>query len=126
MALWRLASRLSVKLKEKSGEGGRRSYTLLDGEILLVVNTMVRLSGLQFDKGQGWTGRTRAARTQGVEGIGGEGVFTSAGRHTTRCWRALTDAQIGWLRRRVLHRAWVRFGRLWGVQIAKFRALRAP
>ena len=24
-----------LKLKEKSGEGGRRSYTLLDGEILL-------------------------------------------------------------------------------------------
>ena len=42
-----------LKLKEKSGEGGRRSYTLLDGEILLVVNTMVRLSGLQFDKGKG-------------------------------------------------------------------------
>ena len=28
-----------LKLKEKSGEGGRRSYTLLDAEVLLVVNT---------------------------------------------------------------------------------------
>ena len=42
-----------LKLKEKNGEGGRRSYTLLDAEVLLVVNHMVRLSGLQFDAGKG-------------------------------------------------------------------------
>jgi hypothetical protein len=42
-----------LKLKEKNGEGGRRSYTLLDAEVLLVVNHMVRLSGLKFEDGKG-------------------------------------------------------------------------
>lgn len=42
-----------LKLKEKNGEGGRRSYTLLDAEVLLVVNHIVRLNGVQFDAAKG-------------------------------------------------------------------------
>ena len=42
-----------LKLKEKNGEGGRRSYTLLDAEVHLVVNHTVRLSGLRFDPAKG-------------------------------------------------------------------------
>ena len=42
-----------LKLEEKNGEGGRRSYTLLDAEVLLVVNHTVRLSGLRFDPAKG-------------------------------------------------------------------------
>lgn len=42
-----------LKLESKSCEGGLRSYTLLDAEVLLVVNHLVRLSGLQFAASKG-------------------------------------------------------------------------
>jgi hypothetical protein len=42
-----------LKLEKKDLEGGMRSYTLLDAEVLLVVNHMVRLSGLQFSSYKG-------------------------------------------------------------------------
>jgi len=42
-----------LKLENQDCEGGLRSYTLLDAEVLLVVNHMVRISGLQFSPGKG-------------------------------------------------------------------------
>ena len=43
-----------LKLNDASCEGGFRSYTLLDAEVLLVVNHMeVRIAGLQFSAGKG-------------------------------------------------------------------------
>ena len=42
-----------LKLENKDLEGGMRSYTLLDAEVTLVVNHMVRLTGLQFSAFKG-------------------------------------------------------------------------
>ena len=42
-----------LKLVQKECEGGLRSYSLLDAEVTLVVNHMVRLSGLKFSHGKG-------------------------------------------------------------------------
>jgi hypothetical protein len=43
-----------------------RSYTLLDGEVLLIVNHTVRLSGLQFAAGKGGAAK-RELRSMGSE-----------------------------------------------------------
>ena len=42
-----------LKLEKSDCEGGLRSYSLLDAEVLLVVNHMVRLAGLQLSDGKG-------------------------------------------------------------------------
>ena len=42
-----------LKLEKSDCEGGLRSYSLLDAEVLLVVNHMVRLSGLRCSDGKG-------------------------------------------------------------------------
>lgn len=55
-------------LKERNGEGGRRSYTMLDEEVLVVVNTMVRLGGLKFDHAKGGPAE-RTLRTPPVKGV---------------------------------------------------------
>ena len=42
-----------LKLEKKVEEGRLRAYSVLDAEILLVVNHMVRLGGLRFADGPG-------------------------------------------------------------------------
>ena len=42
-----------LKLEQRDCEGGLRSYSVLDREFFLVVNTMVRLEGLKFADGKG-------------------------------------------------------------------------
>ena len=42
-----------LKLEKKDCEGGLRAYSLLDAEVHIVVNHMVRLSGLAFAEGKG-------------------------------------------------------------------------
>ena len=42
-----------LKLEKKDCEGGLRAYSLLDAEIILVVNHTIRLAGLQFANGKG-------------------------------------------------------------------------
>ena len=59
------------KLESKRVEGDLRSYSLLDAEVLLVVNTMVRLGGLRFDDGKGGpSGRVTKSMAKVAEGRG--------------------------------------------------------
>ena len=61
-----------LKLENKDLEGDMRSYTLLDAEVTLVVNHMVRLTGLQFSafKGgpQSWELRGVLQAPKGAQG----------------------------------------------------------
>ena len=50
---WLVVKAQWLKLEKKECEGGLRAYSLLDGEVLLVVNHTVRLGGLQFAQGKG-------------------------------------------------------------------------
>ena len=50
---WLVVKAKWLKLEKKDCEGGLRSYSLLDAEVLIVVNHMVRLYGLAFAEGKG-------------------------------------------------------------------------
>ena len=50
---WIIVKAKWLKLEKKDCEGGLRAYSLLDSEVLLVVNHTVRLSGLAFADGKG-------------------------------------------------------------------------
>jgi hypothetical protein len=50
---WLIVKAKWLKLEKADCEGGLRAYSLLDAEVLLVVNHMVRLGGLRFADGKG-------------------------------------------------------------------------
>ena len=50
---WLVVKAKWLKLEKKDCEGGLRAYSTLDAEVLLLVNHMVRLSGLAFAAGKG-------------------------------------------------------------------------
>jgi len=70
-----------LKLEKRSCEGGLRSYSVLDAEVLLVVNHTVRLSGLQFANGKaGPAGRVLKSMTKEAEAKG-KLVYISSETH---------------------------------------------
>lgn len=50
---WLVVKAKWLKLEKADCEGGLRAYSLLDAEVLLVVNHTVRLAGLRFADGKG-------------------------------------------------------------------------
>ena len=50
---WLVVKAKWLKLEKANCEGGLRAYSLLDAEVLLIVNHTVRLAGLSFADGKG-------------------------------------------------------------------------
>ena len=82
-----------LKLESKSVEGGLRSYTLLDAEVLLVVNHTVRLAGLQFSKGPG--GPAERVTKSAAKAAEARGKLFYIGRETHYSIEACCDGDDG-------------------------------